>query len=137
MEICGFLYFSVLIDDRKSKFRDLFLFMIFHECLILFLDSTTWFMQFKPQFTLLLKIVNCLFFVLGTEIITLFWNTQVEIMNLKSRAKKPLCVTIQILALIQIIAINILPLCVSILQIIFVRTWILPVLNLQSRLKKN
>lgn len=68
--------------------------MIFHECLILFLDSTTWFMQFKPQFTLLLKIVNCLFFVLGTEIITLFWNTQVEIMNLKSRAKKPLCVSI-------------------------------------------
>ena len=74
-------------------------------CLILFLDSTTWFMQFKPQFTLLLKIVNCLFFVLGTEIITLFWNTQVEIMNLKSRAKKPLFVTIQILALVQIIAI--------------------------------
>ena len=104
MVICGFLYFSVLIDDRKSKFRDLFLFMIFHECLILFLDSTTWFMQFKPQFTLLLKIVNCLFFVLGTEIITLFWNTQVEIMNLKSRAKKPLFVVIQILALVQIIA---------------------------------
>lgn len=105
MVVCGFLYFSVLIDDRKSRFRDLFLFMTFHECMILFLDSTTWFMQFKPQFTVLLKIVNCLFFVLGTEIITLFWNTQVEIMNLKNRAKRPLFVTIQILAVLQIIAI--------------------------------
>lgn len=105
MALCGFLYFSVLIDDRKSHFRDLFLFMIFHECMILFLDSTTWFMQFKPQFTLLLKIANCLFFILGTEIITLFWNTQVEIMNLKSRAKKPLFVVIQVLAVVQIIAI--------------------------------
>lgn len=105
MALCGFLYFSVLIDDRKSRFRDLFLFMIFHECMILFLDSTTWFMQFKPQFTLLLKIANCLFFILGTEIITLFWNTQVEIMNLKNRAKHWLFVLIQILAIVQIIAI--------------------------------
>lgn len=105
MVICGFLYFSVLIDDRKSRFRDLFLFMLFHECLILFLDSTTWFMQYKPQFSTLSTICNCLFFVLGTEIITLFWNTEVEIMNLKNRAKKWLFVVIQILAVIQIIAI--------------------------------
>ncbi len=105
MAICGFLFFSVLIDDRKSRFRDLFLFMIFHECVILFLDSTTWFMQFKTQYSSLLKIVNCLFFILGTEIITLFWNTQVEIMNLKNRAKHWFFVSIQILALVQIIVI--------------------------------
>ena len=105
MVICGFLYFSVLIDDRKSRFRDLFLFMLFHECLILFLDSTTWFMQYKTQYNTLLKIVNCLFFILGTEIITLFWNCQIEIMNLKSRAKRPFFVVIQILAVIQIISI--------------------------------
>lgn len=105
MALCGFLYFSVLIDDRKSRFRDLFLFMIFHECMILFLDSTTWFMQYKPQFTLPLKIANCFFFILGTEIITLFWNTQVEIMNLKSRAKHWVFVMIQVMAVVQIIAI--------------------------------
>ena len=37
--LCGFLYFSALIDDRKSRFRSLFLNMVFFEAFAFFLDT--------------------------------------------------------------------------------------------------
>jgi len=88
MAVCSFLYFSVFIDDRKSRFRSLFLDLLFFEDLILFLDSFSWFIGGKPQFNTLLIIVNCLFYLCAGIIFITFWGTQIEVMNITSIIRK-------------------------------------------------
>lgn len=86
--ICGFLYFSVFMDERKSNFRTLFLQLIFFEALALFFDSCTWFVGGKPEFNTILKILN-LFFDLCCIIRTVvLWGAEIEVMNLRGNINK-------------------------------------------------
>jgi len=98
--VCCFLYFSIMIDDRKSKFKSLFLKLIFFEVLVLFLDSFSWFIGGKPEFNTLLIIVNALFYICAGIIFITFWGTEIEVMNLMSVIKKPVLYFFRVLTLL-------------------------------------
>lgn len=104
MAVCGFLYISVFIDDRHSRFRDLLLKLLFFENLILFLDSFSWFIGGKPEFNTLLIIVNCLFYICAGIIFITFWGTEIEVMNL-SHIKKVILYGIRVLAILYFISV--------------------------------
>lgn len=105
MAVCSFLYFSVFIDDRKSRFRSLFLDLLFFEDLILFLDSFSWFIGGKPQFNTLLIIVNCLFYLCAGIIFITFWGTEIEVMNITSVIKKRDLYAIRVMTILYFISV--------------------------------
>lgn len=102
--ICGFLYFSLLIDDRRSRFRTLFLQLIFFQAMSLFFDSCTWFVGGKPQFNGILKILNLVFDLCCIIRVLLFWGTEIEVMNLRGNINKFIIPLVRILTIIFIIA---------------------------------
>jgi len=105
MAVCSFLYFSVFIDDRKSRFRSLFLDLLFFEDLILFLDSFSWFIGGKPQFNTLLIIVNCLFYLCAGIIFITFWGTEIEVMNITSVIKKRDLYAIRVMTILYFLSV--------------------------------
>ncbi|MCQ2249418.1 MAG: histidine kinase [Treponema sp.] len=86
--LCGFLYFSVFIDERRSKFRSLFLQLIFFEAMALFFDSWTWFVGGKVEFNALVKILNLLFDLCCVIRTVIFWGTEIEVMNLRGNINR-------------------------------------------------
>lgn len=103
--VCFFLYVSLFIDSRKSRFRTLFLNLLFFENLVLFLDSFTWFIGGKPEYNTLLIIVNCLFYICGGIVFVVFWGTEIEIMNLKDSLPKILFYGIRVLTVAYFISV--------------------------------
>ncbi|MBQ0052191.1 MAG: histidine kinase [Treponema sp.] len=87
MLVCSLLYFSIMIDPRKSRFRSLFLSLLFCETLLLFLDSVTWFIGGKAEFNQLLVFINCFLLILEGIVFVTFWGTEIEVLNLKSSMK--------------------------------------------------
>lgn len=100
MLICSFLYFSTMIDPRKSKFRTLFLHLLFCENMLLFLDSVTWFIGGKSEFVPLLIFINCFLLILEGIIVVTFWGTEIEVMSLRASIKKPVILIIRIATLL-------------------------------------
>lgn len=105
MAVCSFLYFSVFIDDRKSRFRSLFLYLLFFEDLILFLDCFSWFIGGKPEFNPLLIVVNCLFYLCAGIIFITFWGTQIEVMNITSIIRKRDLYAIRVMTVLYFISV--------------------------------
>ncbi len=86
--LCGFLYFSVFIDERRNKFRSLFLQLIFFEAMALFFDSWTWFVGGKIENNTLVKILNLLFDLCCVIRTVIFWGTEIEVMNLRGNINR-------------------------------------------------
>ncbi len=103
--ICGFIYFSAFIDDRKNKFRSLFLKLVFFESFAFFLDTIYWFTAKMPQYNTLLIVANCLMYLCTAVVFISFWGCEIQIMGLKGKIDKWAINLIRILTVAYIIAI--------------------------------
>lgn len=100
MLVCCLLYFSVMLNNRSSKFRTLFLKLIFCENLVLFTDAFSWLIGGKPELNTLLITTNCVFYICAGMIQLLFWGTEMEVMNLEHSIPKTLLYGIRVAAVI-------------------------------------
>ena len=105
LAICGFVYFSAFIDDRKNKFRSLFLGLVFFESFAFFLDTIYWFTAKLPEYNTLLIVANCLMYLCNAVVFVSFWGCEIQIMGLKGKIDKWAINFIRILTVAYVIAI--------------------------------
>lgn len=105
LAICGFVYFSAFIDDRKNKFRSLFLGLVFFESFAFFLDTLYWFTAKIPEYNTLLIVANCLMYLCNAVVFVSFWGCEIQIMGLKGKIDKWAINFIRILTVAYVIAI--------------------------------
>ncbi len=103
--VCGFLYFSGFVDDRKSKFRSMFLVTLFFEAFAFFLDNAYWFTAKNPEYDLILSIANCLLYLCTAVVFVTFWGCEIEIMGLKAKMQRWILYAIRILMGLYMIAV--------------------------------
>lgn len=98
MAVCSFLYASLIISEKKNRFRSLFQQLLFFEDLILFCDCISWIISGKLSYNSLLIVSNAVFLVCAGIIFQLFWNSEIEIMNIRTSIPKPVLYGIRIAA---------------------------------------
>ncbi len=103
--LCGFLYFSALIDDRKSRFRSLFLNMVFFEAFAFFLDTIYWLTAKQAQFNTLLVVANALMYLSFAVIFITFWGCELEIMGLAKKIDRWIVIAIRVLTVAYMVAV--------------------------------
>ena len=98
MAVCSFLFISLIISEKKNRFLSLFQMLLFFEDLILFSDCFSWILSGKPEYNTILTASNAVFSICAGIIFLLFWDSEIEIMNIRPSVPKAVLYGIRIAA---------------------------------------